>query len=186
MPKQVKTTSINLIPKYDISQTSVGKSLQWVLTVGKTIVFLTFSAVVFSFVYRFSLDKKIEALNEQIEHRVDQITEFQDEEFAIRNLQAKLDFVDELLSEQPNMLEVFRSVENSLPVQSKLDSITFSRNVLSIEGKTKNEVTFSNLLDSLTKQKIFNEIVINNLKSGGVQNPEINFEINLKVEGQTE
>ena len=177
----VKDIKINLIPNNNIDNSTIGKSISWMLTIGKTIVFLTFASIVFSFLYRFNLDKQVEILIEEVSQNIDTIQSMQEEEKKIRNLQAKLEFTDSLLSERPNIAEVLRRLENSLPIQSSLKEISLNDNKLTFEGETDNEVTFSNLLTALKKQETFNEIIIDHLQSGGVQNPTITFKITLHI-----
>lgn len=173
--------NINLLPRENLEETSLGKSISWMLTIGKSIVFMTFSIIVFSFLYRFNLDKKVEILQEEVQNNINEINSLKDEEQEIRNIQAKLDFSDELLGERPNIAEVLRRIENSLPIQSSLSELTLNNNKLTFEGVTDNEVTFSNFLTALKKQEPFREIVIDNLKSGGVKDPTINFKITLVI-----
>jgi Tfp pilus assembly protein PilN len=182
MPKDKEYNfKVNLLPRTEFEKTQIGKFLSWTLTTGKSIVFLTFSIVVFGFLYRFQLDKQIEVFTDDIKSDINQVRQLQEEETVIRGVQAKLDFSQELLMELPDISEILRNVENSLPVQSYLSSIELNRNQLTIVGKADNEITFSSLLTALQEQAIFQEIVIDSLRSGGVVDPTISFIITLTV-----
>jgi Tfp pilus assembly protein PilN len=182
MPKDKEYNfKVNLLPRTEFEKTQIGKFLSWTLTTGKSIVFLTFSIVVFGFLYRFQLDKQIEVFTDDIKSDINEVRQLQEEEAVIRGVQAKLDFSQELLMELPDISEILRNVENSLPVQSYLSSIELNRNQLTIVGKADNEITFSSLLAALQEQAIFQEIVIDSLRSGGVVDPTISFIITLTV-----
>jgi hypothetical protein len=63
---KVPTLEVNLLPKDPFLSTSLGKLLQWSLTVGRYLVIFTELIVVSSFAARFSLDRQVTDLNASI------------------------------------------------------------------------------------------------------------------------
>ncbi len=186
MPKQTSNLSINFLSHTNIEATKLGKTIAWALTAGKAIVFLVFLMVMAAFLYRFYLDKKIETLQEVMDENVSRIQEYSDSEPKMRALQAKLDTIDTLTETQQNTSIVLKKVETSLPVGTVLDNIEIAQNgTVTFKGTTPNEVIFAGLLEALKSQPEFNGIIVDELRSGGVQNPQITFSLRFKYSVDT-
>ncbi|MGI5827848.1 MAG: PilN domain-containing protein [Patescibacteria group bacterium] len=183
MPKHKKTLTVNFLTSTNFENSKLGKAINWALTIGKTLVFITFTVVVGALLYRFSLDRKVSALNEQIDEDVAAIQEYSEIEFKIRRLQDKLDTIDTILTSDnsQDMVLVLRKIENSLPLGTQLELISFSGNRLTFKGKTLNEKLFAAMLAALKKVPEFEEISVDELQSKGVINPEITFSIQIEI-----
>jgi len=186
MPKKKETLTINFLSETSFESSKAGKVITWVLTIGKVIVFITFLVVMGGFIYRFTLDKRIESLNEEIETNVEAIQEYSDIEFRIRKVQSKLDKIETLTTTgSQDMVPVFRKIENNLPLGTQLESIDLRSNTVTFKGTTLNEKLFAALLAALKKQPEFGEITIDELQSGGVANPEITFSVKIVLNEET-
>ena len=184
MPKKDKPINVNLLSSDKFESTSVGKIIHWALSAGKIILFIVFLAVIGSLIYRFNLDRQIENLTQNIETNTYAIQEFSQTEARIINLQNKLNHIDDLTTNQPQLNLALRKLENNLPLNVYLETIDVSQNQINFIGIAANEAVFSNMLSALQSETDFSEIVIDELQSSGLQNPEVNFTIRLKFDIQ--
>ncbi|HCS79450.1 TPA: hypothetical protein DIV55_06990, partial [Patescibacteria group bacterium] len=60
---------INLLTRKDFDASLVGRILRWSLIYGRYIIVSTEIIVLLAFIYRFSLDRQITDLNEEIEQK---------------------------------------------------------------------------------------------------------------------
>jgi len=67
MPAQ--KSQIELLPREEWEETSFGKFLKWLLTVGRYIVIFTELVVILAFLSRFKLDRDLTDLYKQIENK---------------------------------------------------------------------------------------------------------------------
>ncbi|NMB56529.1 PilN domain-containing protein [Candidatus Beckwithbacteria bacterium] len=176
-----KNSSINFLNNKKLDNTKIGKVINWATTIGKSIICLTFSFVIFSFIYRFYLDHQIELLTEKIQNNINEIDQYSQHEKNIIDFQSKLNLVEEKTKDEIVYIKVFRALEICMPKQSQLKNIEMNKKSLKIEGTTQNEVIFSNFLNALKKQEIFSQIIIDDLKTEGVLNPKISFVIKLQI-----
>ena len=182
MPKKDNSISINLFTGNRFANVQIHTAINWALTGGKFILFLTFLIVIISLLYRFSLDRKIEVLTESITSTTSSIQDMDVQEAKIRRLQKQLQIIDEIITTYPAINQYFPKLEANLPKTVTLESLTLNGLELKFQGKAPNEIVFANLLTALRNQSDFSEIVIDELQSGGLENPEIIFNIKLMLD----
>ena len=85
------TISINLLGQEDLSHTPGGRMVQWAMTYGRYIMILTEIVVLGAFVSRFSLDRKLTDLKEEITQKQAIIEANSELEQNIRTLQNQLE-----------------------------------------------------------------------------------------------
>ena len=90
--------TINLLIHTDFDKTFLGKFLRWSLTYGRYIIICTEIIVLLAFIYRFSLDRKITDLNDEIEQKSAIIAANSNFEEQFRNLQ----FRTEQITQRPD------------------------------------------------------------------------------------
>ena len=174
-----KPIAINLLKASHFDATQLGETFIWLLTIGKTIVFLSFAIVIFFFLYRFSLDKKIESLNDEINNNIEVIKQYSQYEPAIRNLQTKLETIDQLTSQNPKFKMIFATWESCLPAEIQVDSLNLNNEQLYFTGTVPNEIIFTYLIAALNQQDLFTKVIVGDLISKGALDPTVSFTISL-------
>ena len=76
---------INLLPKEKWETGTAGKLLKWALSIGRYIVVFTELVVISAFLYRFSLDRKLMDINEQVNQQKKIIVTYGDLETNFRD-----------------------------------------------------------------------------------------------------
>ncbi len=88
-----KVTSINLIRSEQTHH--IDTILKWALTTGRFLIILTETIALSAFVYRFSLDREIIDLTDEIKNNQAVVSLYTDEP-RYRNLQERLTFVESI------------------------------------------------------------------------------------------
>ena len=91
---------INLLTRKDFDASVVGRILRWSLIYGRYIIVSTEIIVLLAFIYRFSLDRQITDLNEEIEQKSAIVIANQAFEKSFRNLQSRVDQIAGLFTDQ--------------------------------------------------------------------------------------
>ena len=91
---------INLIGQEDLSHTPQGRIVQWAMTYGRYIMILTEIVVLGAFISRFTLDRKLTDLKEEIAQKQAIIEANAELETQIRTAQTQIDQVKKLIDGQ--------------------------------------------------------------------------------------
>jgi hypothetical protein len=182
MPKRKDVLTINFIAKRNLGKLKLKEILDWVFTAGKILVFITFGILVAALTYRYSLDLQIEKLTDGIELNVREIGKYGNFEYKFRHLILKLDEAGDIIEGERHITPILRDLEDSLPLSTKLTNITITENSMSIEGSCPNEIIFTSMLLVLKENKKFYEIVVDEIISGGVSRPEVEFVMKIRFD----
>jgi Tfp pilus assembly protein PilN len=112
------THGINLLPSQENGL--LVQFLDWALGIGRTLVILTEIVALGTFLYRFSLDRQIIDLHDQIKSESLIITSFKNFEDTARNLQARLT----LIKQYDSLSTVTPTIFSDIIAMGK-DQITF-------------------------------------------------------------
>lgn len=178
-------TSINLLPHREFESTSLGKLLRWALTYGRYIIVSTEIVVLMAFIYRFSLDRKITDLNDEIEQKAAIINANQTFEDQFRNLQARANEIGTLFVDQNQAARVIHHLEQITPQGVTYHSFAFSENKISIEAVASSNTSLAAFINQLKQSKLLTQINLANLskKTQGVA--ETKFQLSAVIVGGT-
>lgn len=180
-PKPEIPLTINFLSGQSLEGTKLGKIISWVLSIGKIVVFITFAIVIGSFIYRLTLDQKIENLQEEIEENIEGINKNSVIENKIKITQTKLSGIKDIMNSSNDFNFALGQLEKSIPITVFLDKLSLGTSGIILSGISDNELSFSTFLSSLREKEEFSEIIVDEIVSGGVDNPEVTFSINLKL-----
>lgn len=179
MPAKKTDIIINLLPEDPFFQTIFGRSLRWILSIGRYLVIFTELVVIVSFATRFTLDRKITDLNRSIAQKMSVIESYGDLEQRFIKFQAKIDQYVELTKGQ-NLTNVFTQLSAITPREVSVEKLTISQDKIIVSGQSLNQESFNSLINNLQLSKNFTEvsvgkITVNADKSG------YNFQFVAKV-----
>ena len=69
--------------------------------------------------------------------------------------------------------------EMNIPKKGELSQIQINNTKVVFEGKIGNEVLFVDFVNSLQKNPFFSEVIVESLRYGGVNNPQVDFQMSL-------
>lgn len=181
MPRKA---SINLLSQPDFRLTTLGKVSMWSLSIGRWIVIVTELVVISAFVYRFSLDQDISALQQDVEQKRGVITFFAPLEQQFRQTQKRLTVLGEVLSVHRDMNPVVSEISKSLPEELALTGMSIdNEHVLRILGLSRTEESISHLMNNLRQAGLFSDVRLERVsqEASGDEAQQFTFDITMKI-----
>jgi len=152
--------SINLLGSLQQDLSPIGRFITWITTYGRYIMITTEMIVLIAFISRFSLDRRLTDLNDEISQKQDIIAANQDLEITFRRTQDSLNKIKLLLDQQAKPVGAVKIAHTLLP------SGTYFQNLSINNGKISSQVT------SLTIQS-FSQFLLNLSATRSLSNIDI-------------
>jgi len=191
MPKNKKSKhqhrsvvlDVNLVPKDPFFQTVLGRSLKWALSVGRYIVIFTELVVIASFATRFVLDRQVTNLNLSINDKKMAIESYGDlEERFLFTQQQIIDFKQ--LKQESNLVEVFPLLNEIIPSNVVLDSLTINSDSVIFTGSALSQTALNVLVNNVQLSPNFSNVNIGKIESRGENAQGVIFDMKAKINGQ--
>lgn len=149
---------INLLGESDLEHTPIGRIITWATTYGRYIMIGTEIVVLLAFISRFSLDRKLTDLNDEISQKQTIITVNSDLEDQINVLQGQLTKIRSTIKDQNIPLTLLDSFQNLLPPDVYLTAFDFANNQLKLNAIAGTTTGFSQFINLLTNNNNFKQI----------------------------
>ncbi len=173
--------TINLLPRKDFDKTTLGKFLRWSLTYGRYIIICTEIIVLLAFIYRFSLDRQITDLGDEIDQKSAIISANQVFELQFRNLQSRTNHIGELFTNQDLVLKIIHKLETITPAGIKYTNFSYSGRVVNIVASTQTNIQLAQFLNNLNATPQFTKINIESISKTKGANGTITFQFSTTV-----
>lgn len=168
---------INLIGQEDLSHTPQGRIVQWAMTYGRYIMILTEVVVLGAFVSRFTLDRKLTDLKEEITQKQAIIEANAELETQIRTVQTRIDQVKKLIDGQAQPKNTLSLVESFLPLDVYLESLDIKQNGFNAKATAKTTGGFAQLLANLKSLKELTSVGIGSIE----RTPLVGIQFDIKA-----
>lgn len=151
---------VNLIGEEEMEHTPTGRIVAWAVTYGRYIMIGTEIIVLLAFISRFSLDRKLTDLNDEVSQKQAIIDANRDFETEFRTLQDKLTKTATLLTATPVTSDALSAVGTMLPVDTRLGALTITQE--SVVGNVVANTTngFAELVANLQASSMFSHVEI--------------------------
>lgn len=146
-------SSINLLPKDSFEFSLTGKTIRWIITVGRVLVVLTEFVVLLAFGSRFYFDKKLDDLNEVLVQKQAQIQAYSQVEADFRKILAKQDPIEAYEKNGLGFSEKIDGLTSVLPTGTVLETLSMRDKGLDISGTALSEYSFAQFLSGIKKMK---------------------------------
>ena len=176
-----KEISINLLGSQDLEHTPWGRIITWATTYGRYIMISTEIIVLLAFISRFSLDRKLTDLTEEINQKQEIIEANLEFEQQIKSSQANIASIKKLIANQEIPVSIVSSMETLIPLGVYLTSMDLNNGRLAVSANAGSTQAFSQFLSNLQTSKL-----IRNISLGDVnQTPAlgITFQFSADVTG---
>ncbi len=173
--------NINLLPHKEFDQTVLGKLLRWALTYGRYIIVSTEVIVLLAFIYRFSLDRKITDLNDEIIQKSAIVQANMPFEQQFRNLQLRVQQVGNLFSNQDLLPKLLKHMENITPTGIRFTALAFSENAISAQVTASDTQVLSVFIQNLKSSDMLSDVNIGNINKGGAGANETRFALTANI-----
>ncbi|MBU1085328.1 MAG: PilN domain-containing protein [Candidatus Beckwithbacteria bacterium] len=170
---------INLLPKDKWETGVIGKLLKWALNVGRYVVVFTELIVISAFLFRFSLDRKLTDLKEEMQARQSVVESYGDFENNFRKIQKQLNSIKEINDSSVNVDAILLNISQITPIDTVYKSINIINGKVSLEGETLSEVGLATLLAKAQENDNFNEVILESVASATEKSQVIEFRMTL-------
>jgi len=160
MAKKKKEAIINLVPKEDFSATTAGRVLAWILSTFRIIVIVTEILVMLAFISRFWLDAQNTDLTELIKQKQAVLVASTSFENQFKDTQARLQIFSDYAVGEGKIPNIINVVSSRLPSDVVLDSISISKEGMTISGLSTNETSIQQLIVNLYEEETIEEILL--------------------------
>ena len=170
-----KPIEINLLGQEDLKHTPQGRILNWALTYGRYIMIGTEIVVLLAFISRFSLDRKLTDLKEEISQKQAILEANAPLELEIRLLQDHLAKVKQITTTQPAPINVLTLLKSLLPPDVYIDTLTVTEGKLVVSATAGGTNGFSQFLANLQAAKQFTSVDIGDVIKNPLTGIEFKF-----------
>lgn len=177
--------NINLLTESDFETTPLGQFLRWSLTYGRYIIVSTEIIVLLAFIYRFSLDRQITDLHDEIEQKSQIISVNQKFETKFRNLQTRFAQISTLAQNQDIPARVIRHLEDVTPTGITLETLSFSANSVSLKATADTNGSLSVFINNLKSSPLLSKVNVSTLSKNKDVEQNILFSVEAIVGQQT-
>lgn len=174
-----KKISINLIGDEEMEFTPIGRIVSWAVTYGRYIMIGTEIVVLLAFISRFSLDRKLTDLKEEVSEKQAIIEANISFENDFRNAQEQLTKAKMLLDTPPVAYDALNTIQSLLPTDVRLDSLDISNGKINanvVAATTEGFTTFTNRLQA---ESAFNQVEIGDVRRSSFTGIQFAFTANL-------
>lgn len=174
-----KSISINLLGKEDLAKSSTGRLLTWATTYGRYIMVGTEVIVLLAFISRFSLDRKLTDLKEEISQKQAILEANADLETNIRAFQSQLTQIKTILGTQSKPVDLVTFLQSILPPDVYFTSINIQKDKMIITATAGTTESFGAFFARLAGNKQIAKIDVGEVQKHALKGIEFKFTAQL-------
>ena len=175
------SASINLIK----SRVNIlDELLKWALTVGRLLVIITELIAFSTFIYRFSLDRKLIDLHTKIKQEQAIVGNVKDREALYRNLQERISVISTITEKGNKSVKILNDVTKLTPTEITFNSFVIENNQISIDSSVQSISSLSKFIALLRDYPQASSVTINKIDNQSLTSA-INVLITVKLKGNT-
>lgn len=171
----VKEPTVNLMGEEEMEHTPAGRIVTWAVTYGRYIMIGTEIVVLLAFISRFSLDRKLTDLNDEVEQKQAIIEANSDFETQFRTLQDKLAKTATLLTTSSVTNNALTTIETILPVDTRLETLKITEENVVGNVVANTTTGFAQLAANLQAARIFSQVEIGDINRSPVTGIQFTF-----------
>lgn len=177
MPAQ--PLSVNLLDQPEFESSSVARLFHWAVTYGRYIMIGTEVVVLLAFISRFSLDRKLTDLRQEIDQKRVVLQFSQDLEGTFRATQDTIQTVKTLLDTQKDPLDIFNNITGILPQDVRITEYYQDTDSAEIKLRSLSAEGFSLFLTRIQAINALKDIEVSEIRKDSFQ--QITFTINAGI-----
>lgn len=179
-----RTIAINLLGQEDLKHTPHGRIISWALTYGRYIMIGTEIVVLLAFISRFSLDRRLTDLKEEISQKQAILEANVSLEQDIRLVQDHLVKIKQTTANQSIPLDTLILLQTLLPEDVYVDSLDVTPDRMTVAAIADSTYGFSQFLTNLQAAKQFSRIDIGDIKKNKETGIEFKFTAYLSTKAK--
>ncbi|MCX8009076.1 MAG: PilN domain-containing protein, partial [Patescibacteria group bacterium] len=166
-----QTININLLGHQE-DNAPISRIINWAITYGRYIMITTEIVVLLAFISRFSLDRKLTDLREEINQKKIILESNQKFEEEFKSIQKKLDTTKSILERISKPYEPLFTIQKILPQDVYLTEFSISEKKIILSGVAGTIKSFSDFSSLLSSSKEFKHIEVTNIKKNKLKGLE--------------
>lgn len=167
--------SVNLLEHEDLDDSVVNRLISWAVTYGRYIMIGTEIIVLLAFISRFSLDRKLTDLREEISQKQIILRANLPFEQEFKTVQKKLETVKKLLNKQTQTGDTLFLIQTLLPPDVYLSEFQISQNNVSFSAIAGTTDSFSLFLNKITSQKELTNVELTDIRKNPLSGVEFHI-----------
>lgn len=173
--------NINLLDRPSFEKTPLGMTLSWALSYGRYIIVCTEIVVLLAFIFRFSLDRKITDLNEEINQKTAIIKANATFENQYRILQKRIVEIGTVFTNQDISFGTLKYLESITPIGIRFSTLGLSGKNLSISAVADNNNSLATFTNNLKSSGKLSQVNLTGLSKNLAQSGQIIFQISCII-----
>lgn len=137
----LKTGKVNILDKF----------IEWALTIGRIVVIVTEITALSAFLYRFSLDRQLIDLHDEIELKNTYVKALKTNEEKYRNLQERLALSSTLGTNAIETVQIFKDIIGLAPNDFTINNLNVSAEGVRLDADVRSVISLTNFINSLKK-----------------------------------
>jgi Tfp pilus assembly protein PilN len=174
--------SINLLGDSEMEHTPVGRIVGWAVTYGRYIMIGTEIVVLLAFISRFSLDRKLTDLKEEVTQKQDIIEANISFESDIRTIQDKLIKIKTITSQPASSYNTLVLFQSLLPPGVYLQSFDTNNNTITAQATAGSTQGFSQFMINLQASNNLKNVDIGDIKRNPLTGIHFSFTAQINSE----
>lgn len=139
--------AINLFKKN--KNTFLDNFIHWALSFGRILIVATEAIALAVFLYRFTLDRQIIDLHDEIQQKKTYVDFQKNNEIKFRNLQERLAFIQSVADQGPASVIIFQDITSLAPTDFFIKSFTQSPESIRITAEVQSVTSLSTFVSLL-------------------------------------
>lgn len=127
----------------------VDNFIQWALTIGRLLVIVTETVALSAFLYRFSLDRELVDLHDEVEQKQAIVKLLKNNEEKYRNFQERLANIKDLAASGIKTTKLFTDIVSLAPNNLILNNVTLSQNTVKIDANAQSVIALTTFIKQL-------------------------------------
>ncbi len=157
-----KPQSINLVRTH---KSFFERFISWSLTFGRVVVIATEGIALSAFLFRFSLDRQIIDLHDQIKQKQAIIAYLKNNETIYRDVQDRLKEITTLSAKAPPSLQIFSDIVAIVPQGIKFSNFTINNDSIKIEADANTINALSSFIQTLKANKKISSVSLDRIEN---------------------
>ena len=176
--------AINLLGQEDLAHSPQGRLVKWALTYGRYIMIGTEIVVLLAFISRFSLDRKLTDLKEEIGQKQEILEANTPFENDFRNTQDHLAKIKTLVSSQSEPVDMLKLLSSLMPPDVYLNSLEISNEKITADVIAGTTLGFSQFIGGLQASKNISRVELGDVKKDPLNGIAFKFTATLALKKQ--
>ncbi len=175
--------SINLLERSDLDS-PIGRITTWAVTYGRYIMIGTEIVVLLAFIARFSLDRKLTDLKEEISQKQAILVANAPFEQEVRDIQDRLGKIKSITTDESKLVSLITLVQTILPQDVYLTSLDIASEKLIIDATAGSTEGFSQFLTSLSSASDVRDVEIGDIQKQPGRGIQFKLTVQLGAKGK--